>query len=471
MTTETYAASGEVSAIDTLARRPLFVLIGSSLFWLVVSGVLAIVNLVQLHSPSFLAACPWFTFGHTQAMQETAFVYGWAATAGLAVALWILGRLGGSPLRSINWAVFGAIFWNLGVLLGLIGIAIGAGTSIPFLRMPREVQPLLLFASAAIAVPGVLAWTGRRRDVTFASQWYAVAALFLFPWLYSAGQLMLLWAPVRGVLQAVTAGWFAQSLWSLWLAPLALTSAYYLVPKITGRTVRSYDFASLSFWTLIFVGSWTGGRHLIGGPVPAWISTIAVISAALMVFHYIVVALNLRGAGRVGGALRFVSFGVTAYVLGGILDAVTSMRGIARITQFTWFTQAQTQLALVGAFSMIIFGGIYFLVPRLTGRAWPSSGMIRFHYFGAVLGTLALVVGLGAAGLVQGRDLGHPGVTFAQIAEHTGSWLMVALLGQALLLLANLTLAIHFLRAIAVTSATVDSRVFRQPPAMEASAS
>src|SRR5436190_5777954 len=93
----TNAASAEVSAIDTQARGPLLFLIGSGLVWLVVSGVLSLIASLQLHSPAFLSDCPWFTYGHTQAMAETAFVYGWLANAGLAAVTWILGRLGGSP--------------------------------------------------------------------------------------------------------------------------------------------------------------------------------------------------------------------------------------------------------------------------------------------------------------------------------------------------------------------------------------
>src|SRR2546426_5461227 len=113
----------------------------------------------------------------------------------------------------------------------------------------------------AMGVAGVLAWSGRKHDLMFASQWYGIAAIFLFPWLFSAAQVILLWSPARGVLQAVAAGWFAQGAWTLWLAPLALAVAYYIVPKVSGRLVPSYDFAALGFWVLIFVGGWTGGRH------------------------------------------------------------------------------------------------------------------------------------------------------------------------------------------------------------------
>src|SRR4051812_34731904 len=132
-------ASPEVSEIDANARFPLSLLIGSAILWLILSGVLAILNFAQNLDPALLANSPYFTFGRLRAMQETAFIYGWVASAGFGVALWILGRLGGSPLRSLNWATVGALFWNLGVTVGLVGIALGDGTSTAFLHLPNYV--------------------------------------------------------------------------------------------------------------------------------------------------------------------------------------------------------------------------------------------------------------------------------------------------------------------------------------------
>ena len=471
MTTAPHAAeTAEVTEIDTSARWPLLLLLGSALLWLVLSGILALVNLVQLHSPGFLADCSVLTYGRSSALQETAFVYGWAANAGLAVALWLLARLGGSPLRSLNWVVAGTLFWNFALTLGLIGIATGDMTSNAWMHLPGYVLPMLLVAYGTIAVPGVLAWTGRRKEMTFATQWYAVAALFLFPWIFSVAQMMLVFAPERGVLQALIAGWFVQGAWTLWLAPLALAGAYYLVPKITGRVIPSYDFAQLSFWTLLFVGAWTGGRHLIGGPVPAWVATIAVVSCALLLFHYIVVLINLRGAFSAGSTvLKFVGFGLAAYVAGGFLDAATAMRGVAVHTQFTYFSEGQAQLALNGAFSMIIYGAIYFLAPRLTGHAWPSGALVRAHFAAAVIGTLVLVVALLGAGYVQGHDLNDAAIPFANIALYVRPWLLAATAGQAILLLGNLLLATHLLWLASGKAAA--PAAFRPAPTMEASVS
>jgi len=77
------------SETDTTARGPLSLLILSAIKWLILSGLLSVIATIQLHKPSFLADCPLFTYGHIQALQETVFIYGWAANASFAVALWL----------------------------------------------------------------------------------------------------------------------------------------------------------------------------------------------------------------------------------------------------------------------------------------------------------------------------------------------------------------------------------------------
>jgi cytochrome c oxidase cbb3-type subunit 1 len=429
---------------------PLLLLLGSGVLWLLVGGVLSLIGSIQLHSPDFLADCVLLTHGRVVGLAETAFLYGWIGNAGLALGLWILSRLAGEPLPGGIWVGVGAAFWNLGVTLGLIGIATGGATSIPMLDMPRNIQPLLLSAYAAIAVGGVGAWAGRKREAMFAAQWYAVAALFLFPWLFSVAQVMLLWFPVRGVLQAVVAGWFAQSMWTLWAAPLALAGAYYVVPRVTGRVLPAYDSASLGFWCLLFLGGWTGGRHLIGGPIPAWLSTIAIVTAVMLIFHYIIVFLNLRGAfGAAGMAVRFIGFGVAAYVIGGFLDACTAMRSVAAVTQFTYVDEAQLQLAFYGGATMMIFGTLYFALPRILGIPWASGPLVKGHFALTALGLLLLVVALGAAGWAQGTALADPKVPFADIAGLTRGWLLGATAARGILLFANVLLAVNFFKTCA----------------------
>ena len=66
-----------------------------------------------------------------------------------------------------------------------------------------------------------------------------------------------------------------------------------------------------------------------------------------MVFHYFVVFLNFRSAlGTKSSALYFTSFGLLAYLLSGLVEAVISLRGVALHAQFTFVEQAAQQLSL-----------------------------------------------------------------------------------------------------------------------------
>jgi cytochrome c oxidase cbb3-type subunit 1 len=470
-TVPSFTASADNGDIDRSARYPLAFLIISALSWLVLGGVFALINLLQLTDSTLLADCPWFTFGHMQALQETALVYGWAANAGMAVALWLLARLGASPLRGGNLVLLGGYFWNIAVTLGLIGIAAGEMTSVSLLEMPHYLQPIMLVSFGVMAVPGVLAWTGRKAEVTYATQWYAVAALFLFPWFFSVAQVMLFYVPVRGVLQTIIGAWYVQNVFSLWLAPLALAALYYLVPKLTGRVLPNYEFAIYGFWSLLMFGAWTGGRYLVGGPVPAWVATMAIVSGSLVLFHFIILFVNLRGGFCTKGnlVLKFAAYGLGAYLLSGLIDVVFSMRSLAVVTQFTYFQQAQGQLGLA-AFSMIIFGAIYFMAPRLAAAGWPSLGLIRSHYLASIVGFTVLIVSLAVAGWLQGTDLNNAKVPFETIATHVRPWLLAAAAGQALLILGNIALVLNFLRLL-ITKPSTSANLFRQPPALEASAS
>jgi cytochrome c oxidase cbb3-type subunit I len=462
----------EHSPIAAASRWPLMALIFSGAVWLVVSSVISLAASIQLHSPSFLSECPALTYGRLVPMAETAFVYGWLGSAGLGIALWILGRLAGEPLRAQAWALWGTAFWNVGVLTAIIGIMVGDRTGYTFLEIPRYAQLILFFAYGTIAVPGILAWSGRLREVAFVSQWYAAAALFIFPWILSIAHVFLFAHPARGVLQAVVAGWYTQSLWNLWIAPLALAGAYYVVPKMTGKVIPSYEFAPLGFWTLLFVGGLTAGRHLVGSPVPAWVPSLAVVSLALLSFHVLVVFLNLRNGMMAGGVSAvFIGAGLVAYAANAILDVVMTFHGAAALAQFTLLESAVRQLALYGAASLLLFGSITFALPRINGKSWLSPFFTRAHLVLTLLGVVLLVGSLAFAGSAQGHDLLDASVGFDAIAAHMKPWLLVASAAQLVLVLANTIFLVNSYGTMCEILKLSKPAVFNPPAAVETHAS
>src|ERR1019366_2894132 len=98
--------------------------------------------------------------------------------------------------------------------------------------------------------------------------WFLVAALFWFPWIYSTANLFLVAWPVRGVVQAIIGWWFVGNLLFVWLALVGIGTAFYFLPKFSGRPLQSYYLALFAFWMLILFGTWCGIPP--GAPVPAW---------------------------------------------------------------------------------------------------------------------------------------------------------------------------------------------------------
>src|SRR6188474_2754587 len=86
-----------VARIDASCRALLLPLV-SPLACLLISSLFALITSVKLHSPTVLADCSWLTYGQTRPAANDSFVYGFASQAGLAIALWILCRLGRNSL-------------------------------------------------------------------------------------------------------------------------------------------------------------------------------------------------------------------------------------------------------------------------------------------------------------------------------------------------------------------------------------
>jgi cytochrome c oxidase cbb3-type subunit I len=141
----------QVARIDASCRVLLLPIV-SALVWLLISSVFALITSVKLHSPGVLANCSWLTYGHIRPVANDAFVYGFASQAGLAVALWILCRLGRTPLVGIAPVAIASVFWNLGVTIGVLGILTGHTTGFEWLEFPSAGSAILIASYAVLGV-------------------------------------------------------------------------------------------------------------------------------------------------------------------------------------------------------------------------------------------------------------------------------------------------------------------------------
>ncbi len=436
------AIEAEPTAIDSSCRLPLFTLFGGAAVWLVLSSVFGVMASIKFHSPGFLADSGWLTYGHVYPAWSNLLVYGFCISAGLGVSMWLLARLGNVPLAQPWLVVVGAKLWHIGVFVGLIGILCGDSTGFEWLEMPRYAAVILFLAFLLIALWGFVTCHARRERLLYPSQWFVLAALFWFPWIYSTANLLLLVFPVRGVVQASVDWWFSGNLLVVWLGLAGLAASFYFMPKLSGRPLQSHYLTLFVFWTLILFGTWVGIPAR--APLPAWMPTLSSVATLLMLVPVLAVAVSavqtLRGANVrcSGGPLCFIKFGIGSFVLSGVMLAATAVPQVSRVTDFTWFSTAQTELRLYGFFAMTMFGAAYHILPRVAGREFPFSKLIRVHFWLGVIGTLLLVVPLAIGGVVQGLKLADASVAVVDVTKSTLVFLRISTTGDMLIALGNL---------------------------------
>lgn len=451
-------AKSRVLQIDRSCRLPLMFLIACSLVWLVAGGFLSLISSIKLHAPGFLSQSSWLTYGRVYPAAMNALWYGFAFQAAMAVSLWLMCRLGRAELMGGKGILLGAFFWNVAVKLGVLGILAGASTGHSMLEMPGYVSPLLFVSYCLMGVWALVTFHFRQERQLYVSQWYLVGALFCFPWIFTAAQLLLVFHPVRGTLQAVVSGWYGHALITLWAVPIGLAVLFYFIPKLFGRQLHSRHLAAFGFWTLAAFGGW-GGMHA-GAPVPRWISSVSIAGGMMMILPLIAVALNwhLTARGAKGPennqVFRFVQFGAIAFFAASLLDIGGSFRVIGEVTDLTVFTTGVKALYLYGFFGMTIAGAIYYLAPKITGCDWPSDQLAKLHYLGSVVGILVLVLGLVAGGILQGVRINNPEIPFVEAIRSTIPFLGLSTLGGLLLLAANLAFLVNVIRLLALCCCT-----------------
>jgi cytochrome c oxidase cbb3-type subunit 1 len=436
------------SKIDASLRVPLLALFGGAAFWLVVGSVLAMIASIKFHAPDFLAAYSWLIYGRVQPAADDALLYGFCIPAGLGVALWLFAQLGQTPLRSALVPVVAAKLWHLGVLFGLAGILSSNSTGFAWLEFPRAGSVVLFFAYLLLALWAMMNFAARRERALYPSHWFLVAALFWFPWIYSTANLFLVAWPARGIVQFAINSWFANNLLFVWLALVGIGTAFYFLPKFSGRPLQSHYFALFAFGTLVLFGTWCGIPP--GAPLPAWMPVLSSVAATLTIVPVLAVGVitwqTLFGTTHCepkGGPFCFIRFGTLSFVLSSLMLIATACPRISRVTEFTWFGPAQTQLQLYGFFAMTMFGAVYYLLPRVAGFDWPFPKLARVHFWVSLSGVLFLVLPLAIGGVVQGLKLNHPDVGFMDAMKAVLPFLRVSTIGLMLLLFGNLLFALN----------------------------
>ncbi len=419
-----------------------------AMVWLLVASAAGLTASIKLHEPDWLVQQAWLSFGRIRTIHLNAVAYGWAPMAGLGVALFIIPRLLKTPLMGARYAFFGAVLWNAALIAGLGSVAAGISDGLEWLEIPWQIGTLFAAGGALIALPLVFTLVNRKVSHLYVSVWYMACALFWLPVLFIVAKFPGVHV---GVEQATMNWWFGHNVLGLFYTPLALASVYYFLPKVIGRPIQSYNLSLLGFWGLAFFYGQVGGHHLIGGPVPGWMIALSIVQSMMMIIPVAAFTVNqfqtLQGhlsAFRYSPTLRFIGVGGLMYTASSVQGSFEALRSVNVVTHFTHYTVAHAHLGLYGFVSLVFFGAMYFVMPRITAREWPFPWLISAHFWLVSVGITIYFVSLSIGGWLQGTAMLDATKPFMDSVAVTLPYLKGRSIGGAMMVLGHLAFAAHF---------------------------
>ncbi len=438
----------ERALLDASSRLPVLIALSGAVLWLVIASMFGLMASIKLHAPDWLVEQSWLTFGRIRPAHLNAVAYGWCSLAGLGIAIWLFPRLLRTPLVGSRTAAAGVVLWLCGVTGGIIAILIGKSAGLEWLEFPWQVDIPLFLGGTLVGVALLRTLQRRRVPHLYVSVWYISAGLLWLPILLIVAK----WPGIHfGVQQAAMNWWFGHNVLGLWFTPLGLAAIYYFLPKVLGKPIHSYHLSLVGFWTLAFFYSQVGGHHLIGGPVPGWLVTLSIVQSMMMIVPVVAVGVNQHrtayghlSALRYSPTLRFIVLGGMMYTLASIQGSMQSLRVVNTTTHFTHFTVAHAHLGLYGFFSLVMFGSMYFVMPRVLDWEWPYSRLISLHFWLVIGGFAVYFVGLSIGGWLQGMRMLDAARPFIDSVRVTEPFLISRTVGGTMMTLGHLVFAAHF---------------------------
>jgi cytochrome c oxidase cbb3-type subunit 1 len=433
---------------DSSCRFPLLLMLVCAACWLVLASAFALVASIKFHSPNFLSGPVWLTYGRVHAAYLNCLLYGFCVPAGLGVCLWLLSRLGQTALAEPWLVILGTLVWDGGMILGVGGILWGDSSGFDYLEMPGYAAWILMLGYLLVGVSAALTFHQRRELQLFVSQWFILAALFWFPWVYATAQMLLVAHPVRGATQVAIAGYYSANLQVIWLGLIGLAAVFYFIPKLTQRDLHSRYLALFTFWIIILFGGWTGVTH--GAPLPAWMPALSTAATMLLAVPLLAVGLNVvrtvagkQSSSKASPALQFIIVGAFALLLSWLVKMICAGVDVVYPVALTWLVPAQAQLNAYGFFCLVMFGAVYTILPRLTRSELPYPGLVRLHFWLAVVGVLLIFIPLAGAGIFEARELHNPSTPFMAVVKSTLMFLRVSTMGDLLLALGHVLFLVN----------------------------
>jgi cytochrome c oxidase cbb3-type subunit 1 len=409
---EGVSVSTEETDIETFQNQTAKAFTLTSASWFAVATTFGLIAAGYLMAPDFMANIEYIHFGRMRPMHINAVLFGFVTPGLLAVAFYYIPRMLRTQLYSQKLGVISAIFWNITITAGMIGISLGHTQGREYAELPWIVDIMVVISFTLVAINLLMTIARRKEPILYVSIWYAMSAIILTACTYCLGNVI--WKPDTGALvgipDAILLWFYGHNVFGLLLSPMALGVAYYVLPIATRSPLYSHTMSLVGFWSLIIVYTHVGTHHLLQVPVPTWLKTISIVDSVAMVIPVMIVLINLwyTVKGKLGeihadiGA-KFVFTGTIYYFMVNIQGSMMALPHVQRITHFNNWVVGHAHIGVLGFAGITALGGIYFILPRITGKPLYSRFLADLQYWLVLIGITGFFLVLTTAGLIQGN--------------------------------------------------------------------
>jgi cbb3-type cytochrome c oxidase subunit I len=384
----------------------------TSAFWFAFATSIGMVAAGYLIAPDFFGNISFLQFGRIRPVHVNIVLFGFTTPGLLAAAHYYIPQLLRTELFSHKLGVTGVLVWNVAVVGAVVSLMTGHSQGREYAELIWPVDMLVVASFTIVFINLVLTIRNRKEPILYVSVWYATAAVILTGLTYSLGNVI--WQPDTGALlgipDAILLWFYGHNVFGLLLTPLSLGVAYYVIPIVTRSPLYSHTLSLIGFWGLLVVYTHIGTHHLLQVPVPTWLKVIAIVDSVAMVIPVMVFLINIwyTAKGKLGEIHasipgKFIFTGTILYFVVSIQGSIMALPQVQRVTHFNNWVVGHAHIGVLGFAGMIALGGLYYVLPKLTGKPLYSRFLADLQYWLVLIGITGFAVVLTTVGLIQGN--------------------------------------------------------------------
>lgn len=421
--------------------------LGCATFWLLFGTTVGEYVGIKFVAPD-VDHYSWLSFGRLRPVHTNAVFWGWASLAMLGLAYYVIPRVSNVPIASIKTGYRTLILVNASVILGslflMAGINNGGG------EYREYIWPVMaLFGIGVIISLRNFYKTIAKRTTKeiYVSNWYIISAM-MFLLVIAVIAYWPSWQ--NGLGETIIQGYYMHQGVGMWFMLFNLGLMYYFLPQQLNKPIYSYSLGILAFWVQILFYTLIGTHHFIFSAIPWWLQTVAIVGSAGMVIPVVAGTTNFlmtfKGSWhKLSGSytLPFYLIGIIFYFTGSLQGTAEAFKFTNLIWHFTDFTVAHSHLTMYGIICFMLWGFIYTVVPRLTGKE-PPQITVGAHFWLALIGLLFYTFPLMYGSTLRGLMWMEGTKSFIESVELMAPYWLWRAIGGSLMWLSHILFAYNF---------------------------